>query len=131
MNVHFSFTTAAFLDSAETRAETVNDIVGHTLATWLSGALKAAGMNASDVWAEDHGWAFSIEHGGARYMCACSLVTEDGPPFEGHVVLAKHRSVWERVTGRNRFAADDAMAAQVLGILKAHTDVMRLEAHQG
>ncbi len=130
VSAHFSFETSAFDDSAEVRSETVNGIVGHSLATWLANELKAAGFAASDIWAEDHGWDFAITHAGVKYHCACSLATEDGAPFEGHVAVAKRRSLWDRLTGRNAYTKDDPVAAEILAVLQRSADVAKLAAEQ-
>lgn len=126
VSAHFSFETRAFLDTNEVLAQNVNSIHGHSLAEWLSRDLQAAGLLTSEVWAEDHGWDFSITFNGATYLCACSLATDGDPPFEGHVAIAKHRSLFERLTGRNAFTADDAVAGRILDILRRSPDVAKL-----
>ena len=129
-NAHFSFETRAFLDTDEVLAQNVNGIHGHALASWLSRDLRAAGLVTSEVWAEDHGWDFSVTFNSAAYLCSCSLATDGDPPFEGHVALAKHRSLFERLTGRNGFATDDAVAGRILDILRRSPDVAKLTADQ-
>ena len=122
---HFTFETEAFTDSAEVLAQNVNGIAGHALATLIAAGLKNAGFSPSDIWPEDHGWDFSVVDGDAKYLCSCSLATEDGAPFEAHVTLAKPRSMMDRMRGRNVFAKDDAVAAAIRSQLAARTDVSK------
>lgn len=126
MDAHVSFKTSAFIDPPEVLAETVNGLAGHALADWLSRELKARGLDASAPWSEDHGWDFSVTHGGAKYVCACSLATEDGAPFEGHVAIGKVRSVMDKLRGRNAFDKADPVAAAIHAALAGNADVSSL-----
>ena len=122
MSFHqFAFKTSAFIDTPDKLAENVNEIHGHALASWVSGALRAAGLDASEPWAEDHGWDFSVAHGGANYLLACSV--EEG---EGGVVLHKARSLMDKLMGRNKLEAGDAVAAAVRAALAGCADVSTL-----
>lgn len=110
---HFAFQTTAFVDSAETLAQNVNGIVGESLAVWLAGELRKRGLDAGATWAEDHGWDFSLVHAGAKYLCACSIMEDEPPAREGHVIVHKSRTMMDRLTGRGKLAADDAVVAAV------------------
>lgn len=123
VDAHFTFATTTFDDSADVRAQTVNGIVGHTLAAWLAVELRQLGFVVSEPWAEDHGWDFDIGHDGARYLCACSLVNGDALPHEGHVSLQKHRTLMDKFKGRNRYGSDDAVAGAIRSILAGHPHI--------
>lgn len=120
---HFAFETRGFVDPPEILAQNVNGIAGHALATWLSGELRREGIDASSVWAEDHGWDFSVAQDGARYVCACCVIVDDDPPHEGHVTLGKSRSMMDRLTGRGAQTPDDPVAGKIAAILAGSADI--------
>ncbi len=128
---HFVFQTAGFQDSDVTRQQNVNEIEGHSLALWLSSQLKSACFNASDIWAEDHGWDFSLGHDSSKYLCACSLAGDeekpDEPRREGHVTLNKSRSLMDKLMGRNKLEPGDPVAAAIRAALATHEAVQSLE----
>lgn len=114
---YFMFETSAFNDSAHTRAQSINGIVGHTLATSLMQELEILGFNVSDAWPEDHGWDFWTLQDEAHYLCACSIEHK-----LGQVSLHKPRSLWDRISGKNKFTDDDAVACGVFAALGSMPD---------
>lgn len=127
VDAHFTFQTTAFDDAADIKAQNVNGIVGHSLAGWLAATLKNAGLDASDTWAEDHGWDFAITHDGTKYLCACSVITNESP-FEGHVALAKSRSLKDKIFGRNKYESSDPVVAQIRRTLESHAEIVGLNS---
>ncbi len=123
---HYVFETSSFADDTATLAQNVNGIAGHALATWLASRLSAAGFDASAVWAEDHGWDFSVSHQGARYLCACSIEDDGTSPREAHVALEKMRSMADKLMGRNKYDPADPVAAEIGQALAASPDVAGL-----
>lgn len=85
--VHFSFATPAFKDQPEIKAQNVNEIAGHALATWLSQAIRARGFETSEIWPEDHGWDFSVSKGNSKFNCSCSINDDEEPMGDAHVTL--------------------------------------------
>lgn len=127
VDAHFTFQTTAFEDAPEVRAQNVNGIRGRELAAWLSAQLKSRGSGASEPWAEDHGWDFSVTQAGVTYLVACSIADEEPGTPEGHVAVAKSRSLTDKLLGRNAFAADDAVVAAIEAVLSGSQDVAKLE----
>ena len=126
-DAHYVFQTSAFADTPASLADNVNGIAGASLAAWLGAELRRAGLQVSETWAEDHGWAFGVEAGGAKYLCACSLEPADAAgPAEAHVQVTKVRSIGDRLFGRNRLADSDVVLAAVQGTLASSPDVLRL-----
>ena len=136
--IHFTFETAGFADPEGVLAQNVNRIEGNALARWLSRELKAQGFVASDVWAEDHGWDFSVQLGDATYLISCSLAGDDddgevrkeaskGEVREGHVVLHKSRSMMDKLWGRSKFEKGDALITATRGALAGHDAVGQVE----
>ena len=126
MDAHFSFKTTAFDDPPTIRESTVNGIVGHALATWLAAAVRTSGFTASEPWSEDHGWDFSIVHDDAKYLCVCSIDTEGDAPYEAHVSVSRHLSLWQRLTSKAP-AGPDPVVDAIGKTLAASRDVSGLE----
>ena len=68
------FNTRAFVDSEADREARINEAIGGAaLAKALSSDLRAAGLAASEPWAEDHGWDFDVSVGKGVYLIVCSI----------------------------------------------------------
>ncbi len=123
----FIFETDSFADTPEKLEENVNGIAGHSLADWLAGQLKARGIDASPVWAEDHGWDFSVAHDGAKYLVVCAIEAEEGA-LSAQVQVSKLRSMMDKLRGRNAWSDQDGVAAGVRSALQSHAAVRNLRA---
>jgi hypothetical protein len=123
----FTFKTDGFQDTAEALAENVNGFAGRELAVWLARELKARGLDASEVWPEDHGWDFSVAHAGAKYVCAC-LIEDADAGREGSAIVNKARSMMDKLLGRNTMAADDPVAGALRAALASSPTIRDLEA---
>jgi hypothetical protein len=127
---HFTFQTSAFADTPDVLAQNVNGIAGHSLAAWLSRMLNQAGFAASEPWPEDHGWDFSVAHQEARYLCVCAIEDSGDSgerPRDGHVSVDRMRTLMDRLAGRNKFTADDSVAAAIRTVLAGSSEVSGLE----
>lgn len=127
----FEFQTTGFIDSAEERAERVNEHIGSlSLARWLSASLRARGIEASEPWVEDHGSDFSIADGGKTYLCVCfsddEAAGEVAAPRLAGVSLDQARSLTDRLFGRNRASKDDAIGIIIQELLRAHPEIAQL-----
>ncbi|MDX2155612.1 MAG: hypothetical protein SFW09_03795 [Hyphomicrobiaceae bacterium] len=124
---HFSFMTKAFADSPEAVEQRVNaEIGGHALAVWLSGALRAGGLEAGEPWVEDHGWDFDIQDGKRVYLCVCTIEDSDSDHREGHVTLDLRRSLSDRLLGRNRHLPGDPVVEKVWHLLSQAREIEQL-----
>lgn len=111
---HFCLAVDDFEDDPAARAERINEeIGGHALAAWLAGALRTQGIKTGAPWVEDHGWAFDISNEGRVYLCTCSIDESEPGPREAHVSIDLKRSVSDKLFGRNRMTADDAICRAV------------------
>ncbi len=128
--VEFTFDTDAFADAPEVVAKHINELTGHSLATWLVGALRQRGLEVSDVFEEDHGWDFLIRENRRTFDCACCVLTAASLPNipslpnfalpegmrEGHVIIG--------------FRGSDApVVATIEQILATAPEISQLERH--
>lgn len=109
---HISFSTDAFADSAETLSGNFNGIAGKALAEWIVGALRNAGLDVTDVYAEGHGWDFDVSHAGVRYHCSASIEADDDGRAGG-VTIGKTRSLGDKLMRRNKLTADDPVVGSI------------------
>jgi hypothetical protein len=101
------FITAKFDVSVE-RRNPINPIPGESLLLWL--ADKASPKAAVSVpRAEDWGWYSLVEWSGRQYMLGSSASPE-GDEYEWVLQIDKHRSLVEKLLGRERMLIDDPCA---------------------
>ena len=104
MHVVIGVETDMFKGTAP-RPDAVNELIGgDEMAAWLRRELTTRGIDASEVWAEDHGWDFSVAHNGCIYLVVCSCDFEDArtPKREFCVQVALQRSFCDRLLGRRK-----------------------------
>lgn len=118
----FTFVTKRF-DPAKEMANEINPIAGEGVLNWLRQELKAHGLELSAPATEDWGWYCDLEHGGAKYMVGASGEPEDGNPDVGWTVqLDKHRTMKEKLFGRNKLSDDDYVSMAVERLVKKQPD---------
>ncbi len=108
------------------RPGAVNDLIGgDEMAAWLRRELKTRGIDASEVWADDHGWDFTIAHNGRTYLVVCSCDFEDvgTPAREFLVQVSLERSFFDRLLGRRKVDKErDDVLRMVRSTLAANPD---------
>jgi hypothetical protein len=102
----------------------INDCCfGEDFSKWLVAALQAQGVAADLICMEDFGWANTAEYQGASYlMCVGGTSDEerDRPNYGmWHVVLERHRTLKDRLLGRNKTARSDPIVEKVAAVLRA------------
>ncbi len=102
----------------------INDCCfGEDFSKWLVAALEAQGVAADLICMEDFGWANSAEYQGVSYlMCVGGTSDEDRdrPNFGmWHVMLERHRTLTDRLFGRNKTARSDPIIEKVAAVLRA------------
>jgi hypothetical protein len=104
MHVVIGVETDMFKGTAP-RPDAVNDLIGgDEMAAWLCRELKSRGIDASEVWPDDHGWDFNVAHKGCTYLVVCSCDFEDlgAPAREFIVQVSLERSLFDRLLGRRK-----------------------------
>ena len=99
----------------------INDCCfGEDFSAWLVAQLSARGVKADVLCQEDFGWANVAEHEGVSYsVCVAGSPDEDAarPDFgEWHVMLERHRTLVQRILGKNAMFAADPLVGKVLEI---------------
>lgn len=118
-----SFTTARFDVSIEP-PNPINPIAGRSILDWLREPLAKAGYRSTEPDTEDWGWYIDVEGGGASYLVGASADAEtDGPDVEWVVQVHRHRSLTDRLLGRNTMEADDRLFALIERIVRSESDL--------
>src|SRR5580704_19596465 len=86
---------------------------GEDLAAWLNIRLAAKNCEAAAPYQEDWGWELPVKHGADFYYLCMSgnRGDSDADKDEGEwrIIVEKRRSIWQRLTGRGKIAANDAL----------------------
>lgn len=112
-----TFTTSRF-DIATETPNPINPIAGESVLTWLRRQLAEHGYEATDPQAEDWGWYIDVQGPEASYLVGASADLGQVPAREWVVQIYRHRSWRDKLFGRNKLAADDALSACVESIIR-------------
>ena len=112
------FHTALF-DVSKERPNPINPIGGESLLLWLAEKLSGRlPLTRPDT--EDWGWYSTVDVTGRRYMLGSSASEEEAEGVREWVLqIVKHRSVTERLFGREPMIADDACVGLLLDVLRS------------
>jgi hypothetical protein len=92
---------------------------GEDLATWLRSKLAGKSIETAPPYQEDWGWELPAKTGRDSYYLCMSGNADNSGNDEGEwrIIFEKRRSIWERLTGRGKIAADDPLVRLVEEIL--------------
>lgn len=111
--------TSEHFDPAKERPNPVNPIAGEGVLRWLKEKLEAHGYEATAPDTEDWGWYMDVSRDGAHYLVGASGEPGDGrAPVEWTVQIHKHRTLKDRLMGRNTLAADDTLTTLLETLLR-------------
>ena len=87
---------------------------GEDLAAWLRIKLVDKNIEVFEPYQEDWGWELPAKHGSDSYYL-CMSGNSDGSSTnedegEWRIIVEKRRSIWQRLRGDGKIAADDRMA---------------------
>jgi len=111
-----SFITSRF-DIAAEKPNPINPIAGQSVLLWLKAELLRADYQVTEPDAEDWGWYMDVQDADAAYLVGASADAE--APLEWTVQVHKHRSMTDRLLGRNKMAADDRLSALIERLIRA------------
>jgi hypothetical protein len=96
----------------------INDCCyGDDAAAWLRGKLAEKGIEATEPDQEDWGWYIDMHHDGNAYFVGVGGNADDeqsGNRGEWRLMVEKHRSIKDKLTGKNQMTENDG----VIGILR-------------
>lgn len=123
-----TFRTARFDPKAEP-ANPINPIAGHAVLVWLLEAVRAAGYEGGKPDAEDWGWYVDVTGPDATYLLGASGQRDDGDPdpIDWTIQIHRHRSLTDKLFGRNPHAADDPFTDLVERVVRAEPDFANVE----
>ena len=103
----------------------INPIAGQSVLNWLRAQLTNAGYAATEPGTEDWGWYMDVEADGASYLVGASADAESSSPtVEWVVQVHKHRSITDKLLGRNQMATDDPLVTVVERIVRADAEIL-------
>lgn len=116
----FTFTTTQF-DRAGERENPINPIAGEGVLKWLAAKLDSGRFVVGTPDTEDWGWYADVVSGSRTYLLGASGEWgQPDEPVEWTIQLELQRSVWEKVSGKNTMANDDALSAAIESALRGN-----------
>ena len=118
-----SFRTSKFDVSAET-PNPFNPIAGRSVLQWLRAELAKAHYTTTEPDTEDWGWYMDVTRTDASYLVGASADADASTPEVDWVIqVHRHRSVSDKLFGRNKMAADDPLAALIERIVRGDSQI--------
>ena len=105
---------------------------GEDAAAWLRTRLVERGVDAGAPFQEDWGWGLGATHAGGRYFVGVGGVRAEGAAStepdraEWRIIVERHRSLRDRLTGRGHVSADDPLLRVVRELLQREPDFARV-----
>jgi hypothetical protein len=129
--VHLIYFLTSRFDIGAEDPNPINPIAGQSVLTWLRDALASHHYTASEPSTEDWGWYIDVRGHGASYLVGASADADSSTPeVEWTVQVHKHRSVKEKILGRNKMAADDPLAALIERIVRADPQMLEVSVER-
>jgi hypothetical protein len=118
-----SFRTARFDVKAET-PNSINPIAGQSVLRWLRTELAKAGYTATEPVTEDWGWYVDVTGKDGSYLVGASADADGSTPdVEWIVQVHRHRSMSDKLFGRNTMAVDDPLVALIERIVRGDAQI--------
>jgi hypothetical protein len=124
----FTFASSRF-DPASEKPNPFNPIAGEALLNWLRAQLDPRQFAISEPDAEDWGWYVNVRTGQRSYLLGASG-GEQGAPTEWTVQLHLDRSVWDKLSGANKLAPDDALSTTIEAALRENHEFRNVEVER-
>lgn len=123
------FETKLFDVSLET-PNPVNPIRGSSLLTWLKARLPA-GATMAEPDAEDWGWYADLRLDGQTYMIGSCLAEDEDSEPEWILQIEKHRSLSDKLLGKNKLRVDDPCLLLLRGLVEAEPAFAKVSVELG
>lgn len=101
---------------------------GEDVAAWLRPKLAEKNIETDPAYQEDWGWELPAKMGADSYYLCMSGNADNSGNDEGEwrIIVEKRRSIWERLTGKGKIQAGDAVVAIIEQILSSEPMVNNL-----
>jgi hypothetical protein len=121
------FSTNRF-NLSEPREYFINDCCyGDDAARWIVARLRLRGLTVTEPDQEDWGWYFDAQFNQADYFVGVGGNADDaaasGNRGEWRLMIQKHRTLWERISGRNQLSEHDEFLAILKHIVVSEPDL--------
>jgi hypothetical protein len=125
-----SFRTSKFDVTGEDPNPT-NPIAGQSVLRWLGAELAKARYTATEPDTEDWGWYIDVTGEHASYLVGASADADGSTPdVEWVIQVHKHRSLKDKLLGRNTMTADDPLAAVIERIVRADPHISEVSVER-
>ena len=125
---HLLYITTTKFDATKEPPNPINPIAGHGLLTWLGEELHKIGWDVTEPDAEDWGWYFYAQKSGASYLVGASGEMASGiPPTDWIIQIHKNRTLFQKLTGKNKMADDDLLARDIESIVRRDASATKIE----
>ena len=118
-----SFRSRKFDVTTET-PNPINPIAGQSVLRWLREELAKAQYTSIEPNTEDWGWYMDVTGNDVTYLVGASADADGSmADVEWVIQVHRHRSLTDKLLGRNKMAADDPLAALIERILRADQQI--------
>ena len=125
-----SFRTRKFDVTTET-PNPINPIAGQSFLKWLQPELAKAQYTATEPNTEDWGWYLDVTGNDGSYLVGASADADGSTPdVEWVIQVHKHRSMKDKLLGRNRLAVDDPLVALIERILRGDSQISEVSVER-
>jgi hypothetical protein len=124
------FSTDRF-NLSEPREYFINDCCyGDDAARWLVEQLRARGLTVTEPGQEDWGWYFDAHSDGAAYFVGVGGNSDNeiarSNRGEWRLMIQKHRTLWEKLSGASRLTDHDSFIALLKEIVSSEPGLQML-----
>lgn len=118
-----SFRTHKFDVNAEV-PNPINPIAGQGVLVWLRSELAKAHYTATEPGTEDWGWYIDVTGNDGAYLVGASADADGSTPnVEWVIQVHRHRSLTDKLLGRNTMAVDDPLVTLIERIVRADPQI--------
>jgi len=121
-----SFKTALF-DASREKPNGINPVAGQSVLLWLRNELVKVQYRVTEPDTEDWGWSIDVQGDDGAYLVGASAEADATPPLEWIVQVHKHRSLKDKIFGRNKMAADDPLSMFIERLVRADARLEHVE----
>jgi len=110
----------------------INPIAGQSFLLWLRGRLHNAGYEADEPDTEDWGWYIELTAFDSSYLVGASgFPEEEDASVEWRIQIHKLRSLFDKLTGRNKLAPDDPLSQVIENLVCDESEFNEIEVYRG